>query len=84
MTTHRGACIDFGATEDVEKLEVFITLLAVCSNELTYIYCTLKTRFMFQELLNCGVDNEVSSCKITNYKPPFHSDKPVVHVFSGQ
>lgn len=65
MTTER-RLYRLGAPEDVERLEVLITLLAVCRNELTCISRTLKTRFMFQELLSCGVDNELSSCKISN------------------
>lgn len=66
----RGVSIDFVAIEAVESLVVLIALPAVCSNELTCISHTLKTRFMFQELLNCAVDNELSNCKTTK-KPHF-------------
>jgi len=66
MTTHRGVYTDLGATEDAERLEVLIALLTVCSSELTCVSHILKTRFMFQELLNCGADNELSNCKIND------------------
>lgn len=66
MITPRGVCADSGAVEEVGRLEVSVTLLTACGDELTCISCALKKRFMFQELLSCGVDNEPSYCKINN------------------
>lgn len=81
MIPPRGVCADFGALGEAGRLEVSVTLLIACGDELTCISCTLKERFVFQELLSCGVDNELSYCKINNWNPnPFNSDKPAVCV----